>query len=67
MNIKEYGFIPTMIHEDTNGIPARIISVHRQKFEIVCEKGQALAQMKSGEFYTGERDYPTVGDFVMID
>ncbi|MEG0366478.1 MAG: ribosome small subunit-dependent GTPase A [Coprobacillus sp.] len=67
MSIKEYGFIPTMIHEDTNGIPARIIAVHRQKFEIVCDKGQGFAQIKSGEFYLGEQDYPTVGDFVMID
>lgn len=68
MFLEKYGFNPNIITADiTNGTPARITAVHRGKFEFVCENGSGLAVIKQGEFYCGNQNFPTVGDFVMID
>ena len=67
MNIQDYGFDPRCRPENIQGIPARITAVHRGLFEIVCDKGCGLAHLKQGSYRTSEADYPTVGDFVMVD
>lgn len=67
MNILNYGLIPSMIPEDTAGIPARITATYRNRYEIVCDKGTGFAHLKASEYYEGNEIYPTTGDFVMID
>ena len=65
MNINDYGLVPNV--DNLPGIPARITAQHRDRYEIVCEHGTAYARLKTKEYYAGEEQFPTTGDFVMID
>lgn len=67
MNIKDYGFIPSMVQDNNIGIPARITACHKNKFEFVCNNGKGLAHLKTSEYFVGKEIYPTTGDFVLID
>ena len=65
MNINEYGIVPT--YEGLPGIPARITAVHKERYEIVCDHGITHARLKTKEYYVDQQDFPTAGDFVMIN
>ena len=67
LNIKDYGYNYDLTHINTGGIPARITAVHKGRFGIVSEYGEGYAQLKSKEYYYDGEDFPTVGDFVMLD
>lgn len=67
MNIKEYGFIAETECNENNYIPARITAVHKERFEAVCDRGFCHAVLKSAEYYAKSEQFPTVGDFVMLD
>lgn len=67
MNIKDYGFVPSMVRDNCSGIPARITACHKNKFEFVCDEGHGLAHLKSGEYLAGHEILPTTGDFVLVD
>ena len=64
MNINDYGLVPN--HENLPGIPARVTAVHKQRFEIVCQHGLTHARLKTKQYYVDTQDFPTAGDFVMI-
>ena len=72
MDLKEYGFMPEMMEETgtmANGLevtPARIISVHRERYQLVCKYGETYARLKTKEYYIEFEEFPTVGDFVFI-
>ncbi len=68
MNILEYGFKDTLYPKvDINKV-ARIIATHKDRFEIVCNKGKGFAKIKRGSFYDNpDSIYPTTGDFVLIE
>ena len=62
--IFDYGPVP-----DTGGlpgVPARILTQHKERYEIVCPGGFAFARLKTGAYYAGEERFPTVGDYVMV-
>ena len=65
MNINDYGILPNT--ENLPGIPARITAVHKERYEIVCEFGATHARLKTKEYYVDTQDFPTTGDFVMIN
>ena len=65
MNINEYGIVPN--HENLPGIPARVTAVHKERYEIVCQHGVTHARLKTKEYYTGLQQFPTAGDFVMVN
>ena len=65
MNISDYGIVPTF--ENLPGIPARVTAVHKERYEIVCEFGSTYARLKTKEYYVDTQDFPTTGDFVMIN
>lgn len=68
MNIKDYGLKEEKIAGKVNGIPARIITTYRDRYEIVSDKGKGFARLKKGSFYDNPNAiYPTIGDFVMIE
>lgn len=67
MNIEQYGFRPTDLPAQAEGIPARITAVYRDRFEIVCGHGAGFARLKKGNYYTGAEQIPTAGDFVLLD
>ena len=65
MNINDYGLVPN--YENLPGIPARITAVHKERYEIVCQHGITHAWLKTKEYYVDKQDFPTTGDFVMIN
>ncbi|MBR3076819.1 MAG: ribosome small subunit-dependent GTPase A [Oscillospiraceae bacterium] len=65
MNLNDYGKLPNT--NDLPGIPARVTAQHRERYEIVCERGPACARLKTKEYYGGREPFPTVGDFVMVN
>lgn len=68
MNIKDYGLKEEKIAGKINGIPARIITTYRDRYEIVSDKGKGFARLRKGSFYDNPNAiYPTIGDFVMIE
>ncbi|HHV30370.1 ribosome small subunit-dependent GTPase A [Acetivibrio mesophilus] len=68
MNLIDYGFIPTMVPEGVSGTPARITAVHKERYELICEYGYTFGRLKTSIYYfDGLEDFPTVGDFVLID
>lgn len=63
-NINDYGICP-----DTKalpGIPARVTAQYKQRYEVACQHGTVYAQLKTGNYYAGVEEIPTVGDFVML-
>lgn len=67
MNLKEYGFMPCMIPEETSGVPARVTAVHKERYELVCEHGEIYGRLKTKEYFVGYEEFPTTGDFVLIN
>ena len=65
MNISDCGIVPSF--ENLPGIPARVTAVHKERYEIVCEFGSTYARLKTKEYYVDTQDFPTTGDFVMIN
>ena len=65
MNINSYGMVPD--YENLPGIPARITAQHKERYEIVCEHGITHARLKTKEYFVDTQDFPTTGDFVMIN
>lgn len=69
MDIKDYGFKDDVIENlDKNKIVARITTVHKDRYEIVCNNGLGFARIKRGIYYDNPNStYPTTGDFVLIE
>ena len=65
MKLADYGCVPNI--GNLPGIPARITAVHKERYEIVCEHGMTHARLKTKEYYVDTQDFPTTGDFVMIN
>ena len=67
LNLADYGFMPTMMPEDVSGTPARILAVHKERYEIICEYGKAYGRLKASIYFgEGNECFPTTGDFVLI-
>jgi len=65
LDLKAYGFIPES--NNVSAVPARVICVHRERYDLVCEYGEISGRLKTKEYYDGTEDFPTTGDFVLID
>lgn len=67
MRLKDYGFIQNMMPEQAQGIPARITAVHKERYDLVSEYGEGFGRLKTREYFGGCEDFPTTGDFVLIN
>lgn len=67
MDLRKYGFVPNMMPENAQGIPARITAVHKERYALVCEYGETYGRLKTKEYYGGFEEFPTAGDFVLIN
>ena len=68
MNIKDYGFKENLYEGINENKVARIITTHKDRFEIVSNNGKGFAKIKRGSFYDNpDSIYPTTGDFVLIE
>lgn len=72
VSLEAYGFSPAMraaltARETTQEIPARVTAVHKERYELVCDRGECYAKLKSSVYFNGaEQPFPTTGDFVLI-
>jgi len=65
-NLKEYGYIETETPAE-GLLPARIIAVHKGRYELVSNQGQGFGKLKTSVYYGKEPVvFPTVGDFVFV-
>lgn len=66
INLIEYGYKNN--GSKCDGLVARVMAVYRDRYEIVCENGSTYAKLKSSVYYSGDDsiDFPTAGDFVVI-
>ena len=74
IDMLNYGFTPAMLPIDAqeNTIPARITAAHKDRYELVCEHSTAFGRLKTSVYYAknninNSEDFPTTGDFVLID
>ena len=61
------GFVPDMMPENAQGIPARITAVFKERYALVCEYGEIYGKLKTKEYFGGFEEFPTTGDFVLIN
>ena len=67
LNLQKYGFMPQMMPENAEELPARVTAVHRERYELVCEYGEISGKLKKKEYFVEGEDFPTTGDFVLIN
>ena len=65
MNLFDYGMVPN--YENLPGIPARVTAQHKERYEIVCAHGITHARLKTKEYYVDNQNFPTTGDYVMVN
>lgn len=66
MNLEEYGFDKSSF-EYNDGTPARVVAVHRERYKLVCEMGECYGRLKTTEYFVDAEEFPTAGDFVLIN
>ena len=64
--LKRYGY--TGAETPAGGLlPARVIAVHRERYELISENGPLFGRLKTGVYYGADGEiFPTVGDFVLF-
>ncbi|PKK40186.1 putative GTPase related to EngC [Clostridiaceae bacterium JG1575] len=72
MTLESYGFdefFARQIPEAIPFLPARVTAMHKGRYELMGEGGEAQATLKSGVFHQDakQKTYPTVGDFVLME
>ena len=65
LNLSDYGILP--VYQTLPGIPARVTAQHKERYEIVCDRGITHARLKAGAYYGGTERFPTAGDWVMVN
>jgi len=66
IDIKEYGWKDIMMPADTLGLAARVTAVYRDRYELICEYGTIFGRLKTSIYYVQGEEFPTTGDFVLI-
>lgn len=66
MFIEKYGFDLSFFGA-LEGMPARVVAVHKERYKLVCEEGECHGRLKTREYYLDGEDFPTAGDFVLIN
>ena len=66
LDLKKYGFTESIPSVHTQGLPARIIAVHKERYALVSPHGECYGRLKAKEYFDGCEEFPTVGDFVLI-
>ena len=47
-------------------ITARVTAVHRERYQLISEKGECFARLKAKEYHMEQAEFPTAGDYVTI-
>ena len=70
--LEAYGFTPALrasltALERNDEIPARVTAVHKERYALVCERGECYGKLKSATYFNGAaEEFPTTGDFVLL-
>jgi len=71
MHLSDFGFDPNVYArtpDGGSGTPARVTAVHKERYALVCDGGECYGKLKAGVYYgAGTEEFPTTGDFVLID
>lgn len=68
IDLTDYGFKASTEPEPTGVIPARVIAVQKERYELICGHGTAFGRLKTSIYYgDGAESFPTTGDFVLIN
>ena len=54
------------MHHTDNTVTARVIAVHKDRWQLRREQGDLYARLKTKEYYRGAEPFPTVGDYVTV-
>lgn len=71
--IMAYGFTPAMraaleSRGDIAEIPARVTAVHKERYALISDRGECFGRLKSAVYFNGGlEEFPTTGDFVLIN
>lgn len=66
MHLEAYGFDKDF-YQNFEGVTARVIAVHKERYKLICEYGECYGRLKAKEYYLETEDFPTAGDFVIIN
>ena len=70
--LEAYGFSPALraaltARESSDESPARVTAVHKERYALVCDRGECYGRLKSATYFNdGTEEFPTTGDFVLI-
>jgi ribosome biogenesis GTPase len=67
IDLHTYGWQDSLLPENAEGIPARVTAIHRERYEVVCTHGVSYGRLKTSIYYGQGAEFPTVGDFVLLD
>ena len=67
MNLIDYGLLSDVYRTNDTADYARVIAVHKERYDLVSCHGQCQAKLKASVYFNNcSEDYPTAGDFVEI-
>ena len=70
--LEAYGFLPAMraaleARGEISEIPARVTAVHKERYALVCDRGECFGRLKTAVYFNGGmQEFPTTGDYVLI-
>lgn len=78
IDIEKYGYNDSLLFEENMDssmlgdlIPARVLAVYKERYEIASEHGVTYAKLKSAVYFNESNElteeFPTTGDFVLIN
>jgi ribosome biogenesis GTPase len=67
IELQTYGWRDSLLPEGSEGLLARVTAVYRERYELVCVCGTTFGRLKTSVYYRQGADFPTVGDFVLLD
>ena len=47
-------------------ITARVTAVHRERYQLISERGECFARLKAKEYHVEQAEFPTAGDYVTV-
>lgn len=65
-DITDYGFFIMPEDAEAGEIPARITAVYKDRFDIICTYGLKHGRLKTSVYYSGGKEFPTTGDYILI-
>lgn len=66
MNLEAFGF-DKEAYPYSDGTPARVVAVHKERYKLVTDVGECYGRLKTKEYFVDVQDFPTAGDFVLIN